>query len=103
MDIWQILLAIGLPSALIGLLIRRIEKRLDREREEREEHEKSRREYESYQIHMLTAVAKLSEANSIALKNGKCNGETSAALEYLREEKHNQRDFLIKHGLEHLF
>ncbi len=107
MNVWQFLVAIGLPSAIIGgvigLFFRRIEKKMERERQEREAHEKARREYEVFQVKTLTAVTALSKANAIALKNGKCNGETKAALEYLEQVKHDQRDFLVSQGIEHLF
>lgn len=98
--LWTVLLALGVPSAVVGgvvgLCFRRIEKKMDREREARKKHE-------LFQVKTLTAVAALSKANAIALKNGKCNGETSAALAYLQQVKHEQRDFLTEQGIDHLF
>ncbi|MBO5123426.1 MAG: serine/threonine protein kinase [Oscillospiraceae bacterium] len=106
-SVWTILAAVGLPSAVVagvvGLLFRRLEKRLDEEKKAREEQELARKTYEGFQVHALTAVMKLSEANAIALQNGKCNGETHKALDYLTEVRHDQRDFLIKQGLDHIF
>lgn len=107
MDIWQILMALGVPSAIIGGIIalgfRRLEKKQDREREEQEKREEARRKYEVCQLKTMTATMALCKANAIALKNGKCNGETSAALAYLEEVKHEQRDFLREQGIDHLF
>lgn len=115
---WTILGASGLLSAvvggIVGLFIRRIEKRMDKEekerkereekeRKEREELEEARRKYEIFQVKTLTAVIALSKANAIALKNGKCNGETSTALTYLDTVKHEHRDFLTEQGIDHLF
>lgn len=88
--------AAGIPSALFGLFLRRLEKK-------REQEEEARRKYELYQIKMLTATACLCEANAIALQNGHCNGETHRALEHLKEVKHDQRDFLVGQGIDHLF
>lgn len=100
MNVWNILLAIGLPSAIVGgvmsIFFHKIEKKMNDERT-------TRRKYEIFQVKTLTAVTALSKANAIALKNGKCNGETSKALEYLDTVKHEQRDFLIEQGIEHLF
>ena len=105
--VWTILLAIGLPSAIVGAIVRmaftRIEKRMDTEQAERKAREEARRKYEVFQVKTLTAVTALSKANAIALKNGKCNGETSAALKYLDEVKHDQREFLTEQGIDHLF
>lgn len=104
---WNILLVIGLPSAVVGGVVafyfNSIAKKIEAERKEREEQENKRREYERFQVKMLTATAKLCEANAIALQNGKCNGETHAALGYLKEVKHDQRDFLVNQGIDHLF
>lgn len=100
--LWEILLATGIISGLVALLFRRLEKKLDRDRAEREAHEKARKEFEAFQIQMQTATAALCEANAIALQNGKCNGETHAALDYLRKVKHEQRDFLYKQGISHI-
>lgn len=101
--IWTILCAVGVPSAVVAFAFRRIEKKLDKERTDREKHEEARRKYEVFQVKTLTAVTALSKANAIALKNGKCNGETKAALEYLDQVKHEQRDFLVEQGIDHLF
>lgn len=91
-----ILAAAGIPSAVCGLLIRRLEKK-------HEAREQALKDYEIYQIKMTTATAALCQANAIALKNGKCNGETDAALKYLQQVKHEQRDFLVAQGVENLF
>lgn len=106
-ELWQFLLSIGLVSAVIGGVVglgfQGIKKRMDKEAEERAEHEQARREFECFQVKMLTATATLSEANAIALQNGKCNGETHAALEYMKTVKREQREFLTKKGIDHLF
>ena len=107
MTVWTILLSIGLPSAIVGGIVtfalNRIEKKLEAERRAREKQEEARKDYELFQVKTLTAVIALSKANALALKNGKCNGETTAALKYLERVKHEQRDFLTAQGIEHLF
>ena len=100
--IWEILLATGIIAGAVGLCFRRIEKKMDRDRAERQKQDEARKEFESFQISMQTATAALCEANAVALQNGKCNGETHAALEYLRKVKHEQRDFLFKQGISHI-
>lgn len=110
-NIWVIIgsvvAALGIPSAVVagvvGLFFRRIEKRLDREHETRKAQEAARIEFEGFLVDGITATMKLSEANAIALQNGRCNGETHAALGYMREVKRKQRKFFQQQGLEHLF
>lgn len=100
MEIWATLVALGVPSAVagtvIGIALKRLEKRMDEER-------KARRDFETFQVKGLCATMKVCEANAIALQNGKCNGETHAALEYMQEIKQDQRDFLFAHGIDHIF
>lgn len=100
MGIWQILVAVGVPSAtvatVIGIMFRRIEQRLEDEKQ-------ARRKFERFQLSGLTATMALSEANAIALQNGKCNGETHKALEYMKDVKREQREFLISEGINHIF
>ena len=104
--VWAILTASGLLSAvisgLVGLAYHRIERRLDREAAERKKRDEDRKRYELFQIRALTATMALGKANAVALKNGKCNGETTAALEYLSRVKHDLRDFLDEQGVDHL-
>lgn len=94
--IGAVIAAAGIPSALFAAFLRGVEKRRARE-------EETRRKYELYQVKMLTATAALCEANAIALQNGHCNGETHKALEHLKEVKHDQRDFLVAQGIDHIF
>lgn len=106
-NIWTILVAAGLPSAVVagvvGLFFRRIEKRLEREHEARKAQEAARIEFEGFLVDGITAIMKLSEANAIALQNGRCNGETHAALDYEREVKRKLRKFFQRQGLENIF
>lgn len=106
-NIWTILVVIGLPSAVVagvvGLFFRRIEKRLDREHEARKAQEAARIEFEGFLVDGITATMKLSEANALALQHGRCNGETHAALDYMREVKRKQRKFFQQQGLENIF
>lgn len=96
MNFWAILAAWGVPSTLaatiIGIMFRRIEKRMD-----------ERRKFEQFQVKGLMATMRLGEANAIALQNGRCNGETHAALDYVKEVKIQECDFLMAHGVEHIF
>ena len=72
MDFWQTAAAIGLPgiiiTAVVGFIVRRIEKRLDKEEAERKTQEEARRSFERYQLAALTATMALCEANALALQ-----------------------------------
>lgn len=106
-NIWTILVAAGLPSAVVtgvvGLFFHSIKKRLDREHEARKAQEAARIEFEGFLVDGIAATMKLGEANAKALQNGRCNGETHAALDCVREVKRRQRKFFQQQGLENIF
>lgn len=102
-DIWQLLLAVGLPTAivsgLVGMLFWKLKQWEIRRKDEEEKREAARRELELLQIKGTLAAMSLSEATAMALKNGHCNGETERALNYETQIKHEIRDFLTKQGV----
>lgn len=106
-SIQVILIAAGIPSAvcgsLIGLLFWRLKKQIERNDAAQKKRDEDRLKFETYQVNMTSALAGLGKANALAIKRGKCNGETAAALEWLEEVKHDQRRFLVERGIEHIY
>lgn len=101
--IWQILIALGIPTAVVGVMFHKLERRITKAEVEREQKDADRRKFERNQFKLISAVAAVTEANAIALQNGKCNGETHKALDYMEKVKHEQRDFLVEQGVDSLF
>ena len=102
MDLQTLLIAMGVPSAVTGLCFFWIEQKIKKNQEKLEEKEKMREKNEILIIKSTMASIALGEATATALKNGHCNGETEAALEYARKVKHEQKDFLIEQGIKAL-
>lgn len=110
---WLILAALGLPSAVTGLIIRRMEKRLDSREAQRkkdteavvaraEELEKKREQLDLVLIQSTSAAIALGEATARAVQripDAHCNGDMHAALEYAAKVKHNQKNFLTGLGI----
>ena len=110
---WLILAALGLPSALTGFFIRRMEKRLDKREAQRkkeqdalearaEEREKKREQLEMVLIQSTSAAIALGEATARAVQripDAHCNGDMHQALEYAAKVKHDQKDFLMGLGV----
>jgi len=72
-------------------------------RDERVEKRADVRRSESLLNMRLTlAIGELCSANATAIKNGKPNGETDAALSQYRDAKGNMDDFLRQMAAEHL-
>lgn len=99
MDLQALLIAMSVPSAVTGLCFFWIEQKIKKNQAKLEEKEKMREKNEILIIKSTMASIALGEATATALKNGHCNGETEAALEYARKVKHEQKDFLIEQGI----
>lgn len=102
MDLQALLIATSVPSAVTGLCFFWIEQKIKKNQAKLEEKEKMREKNEILIIKSNMAAITLGEATATALKNGHCNGETEAALEYARKVKHEQKDFLIEQGIKAL-
>ena len=94
-NISYIIAMMGIPTAITALLVRRLERR-------QEERDAAQKQKDVLVIKAINASLALGEATAIALKNGKTNGETTAALEYSKDVKHDLKNFLVEQGVEHL-
>lgn len=110
---WLLLAAMGVPAAVTGLLIRRMEKKADAREKRREteaaeqrrreaEREQNREQLEWTMIQSITAVIDLSEATAKAVQripDARCNGDMSSALKHIRNVKNAQKNFLAELGI----
>ena len=101
----EILLAVlgaaGIPSAVVSLLVwklqRRIELRDQKRQEEEKEQEKSREKLELLIIKGNGAALALAEATARAVEripDAHCNGDMHSALEYATSVKHDLKNFM---------
>ena len=111
--VWAILGALGIPAAMTGLFIRRLEKKLDardRQREaeqaererKAEERERNREKLDLVLLQSTSAAIALGEATAKAVQripDAHCNGDMHAALDYAARVKHEQKDFLTGLGV----
>ena len=102
LDATAMLVFMGVPSAFTGLCFWIIQKNISKRDNERDKKDLARERKELLLIQSVGAALSLGEATARALRDGKCNGEMSAALEYANKVKHDQRDFLTEHGIKHL-
>jgi len=103
LDITTILVAASIPSAITGFCFWLLENRMENREKKLAEKEKAREKNEVLIIKSVGAAIALGEATATALKNGHCNGETEAALQYAREIKHEQKDFLAEQVVKNLY
>ena len=121
MDFVSVLVSLGISgaffSALLGFIIKRLEKRLDareaaakaeadKQKAEQEKIEAARKQHEILLVRSVSASMALSEATARAVQripDAHCNGDMHKALEYAAQVKHAQKDFLTKQGIDSLF
>lgn len=115
-NIWPIIVACGIPSALTGfffaLLERSIRKR-DKQRAEEEkarerkaeERERNREELDLMLLRSTSAAITLGEATAKAVQripDAHCNGDMHSALDLAGRVKREQKDFLTRLGIHSL-
>ena len=95
-ELWSIILAAGIPSTITGLIVGWfVNIRTIRIRQEEE--------INVLLIQGIGASISLGEAAAIALRDGKTNGETKAALCYAKDAKHDITNFLTKQGVKYIY
>lgn len=95
--LWIVLVvALGLPSAVVGFLVRRMEKKIDKNEKTREEKDDLRVKHEIMMIDLSMASLTLAEATAEAVQripDSNCNGDMTAALNKAREIQGKYREF----------
>lgn len=92
----EISLIITSAATLISSMVLFFMKRFLNKHQSKEEdrYREKAKEYELI-IHSLNALGKLTVANSIALRDGKCNGEMTAALEEYEQINKAMYEYLV--------
>lgn len=112
-DVYAIILAMSIPSAVTGFCFWLIQRTLTRQDKERDEkREKARQEVAEAEtrrdklqylvIESVNASIALSEATAKAVQripDANCNGDMEAALKYAAKVKHEQKEFLTEQGI----
>lgn len=94
--------AMGIPSAIMGVIVRRMEKRIDKRDEAREAKDKAQEQLLLLIVQSNGAAIALGEATARAVQripDAHCNGDMRDALAYATKVKHEQKDFLAKQGI----
>lgn len=93
------LAAMGIPGAIMGLIVWRIKGRFEEREKELLGKEQARQELILLLVQSTRASIALGEATAHAMQRGHTNGDMEAALAYATEIKHKQKDFLARQGV----
>lgn len=106
LNIGQLLLAfvaaMGIPSAIMGLIVWKLERRISKREKSIEEREVAQEDLFLLLVQSTGAAIALGEATAKAVQripDAHCNGDMHEALEYATSIKHKQKDFLARQGV----
>lgn len=97
-NMWWIILvgACGIPSAIVGFCVRRLEKKIAQSEEDKKSKDDLRVKYEALMIELSVASLSLAEVTAEAVQkipDAHCNGEMKDALSWSREVKNKYHQF----------
>ena len=94
--------AMGIPSAITGLIAWRLKKRIEDDEEVQDKKNNGQKELVLILVQSTRAAIALGEATARAVQripDAHCNGDMHRALDYATNVKHTQKEFLEKHGI----
>lgn len=110
LDVGQLVLAfiaaMGIPSAVMGFVMWKLERRISKRETEMEEREKAQEELFLLIVQSSGAAIALGEATARAVQripDAHCNGDMHAALEYARQVKHEHKEFMTEQSVQALY
>lgn len=102
----EILLALGIPSAVMSVILWLFKKHIDKKERHREEHEKNTEKLMLIIMQTSRATNVLAEATARAVQripDAHCNGDMKAALEEAARIQNEEKEFLFDQGIKHIF
>ena len=98
--------AMGIPSAIMGFVVWKLERRISQKEKESEEREAAREKLLVLIVQSSAGAIALGEATAKAVQripDAHCNGDMHDALEYATSIKHKQKEFLTTQGIQALW
>lgn len=99
-------LAMGIPSAIMGFMIWWLKRYIDKRDEKAEEREKDLEKLMLMIMQTSRANNVLAEATARAVQripDAHCNGDMTSALELASKIQKEEQEFLINKGVKHIF
>lgn len=102
----EILLAMGIPTAITGLVMWFLKRHIDKLEKKREEREKNTEDLMLIIMRNSRATNILAEATARAVQripDAHCNGDMKAALKQAEEIQKEEKDFMFDQGIKRIF
>lgn len=102
----EFILAMGIPTAITGLLVWWLKRHIDETERKREEKEQNTEKLMIMIMQNSRATCLLATATAKAVQripDAHCNGDMSHALEEAARIQEEEKDFLLDQGIKHIF
>ena len=102
----NVVIAMGIPSAIMGFLVWWLKRHIDKREKDRIEREKNIEAFMKIIAKNSRATNILAEATARAVQripDAHCNGDMKKALEEAAAIQKEEKSFLMDHGIQHIF
>lgn len=102
----ELAIAMGIPTAITGLLVWWLKRYIDRTEKKREEKEQNTEKLMIMIMQNSRATCVLATATAKAVQripDAHCNGDMTHALEEAARIQEEEKDFLLDQGIKHIF
>lgn len=103
MEIWQILVALGIPTSIVGLVCWHFKRTVEKKEKEREERDKNLESLVLMMLQSTRANTILCVATAEAVRDGHCNGNMTSALAAVDKVAQEEKKFLLDKSIKYIF
>ena len=98
-----IIIAAGIPSALLGLLIWYFKRHVEKNDQKHDEQQKNLEALVLMMLQSTRANTILCKATAEAVRDGHCNGNMSSAIEIVDKAAAAEKEFLLDKSIKYIF
>lgn len=103
MEIWEILVAFGIPAGLFGLALWWFKKQLEKNEKRQAEREANQEGLTLMMLQSIRANTILCKATAEAVRDGHCNGNMTAAMAAVDKTAKAEKEFLLEKSIKYIF
>ena len=101
--IWGMLVAFGVPSSVLGVVIWYLKRVIVNNRKKQEEHDKNLESLVLMMLQSTRANTILCKATAEAVRDGHCNGNMTEALRIVDQTAAAEKEFLLDKSIKYIF
>ena len=102
-ELWTILLAFGVPSAVLGFVVWYLKRTIEKSQKKQAEHDKNLESLVLMMLQSTRANSILCKATAEAVRDGHCNGNMTSAMQVVEKAAEAEKQFLLEKGIKYIF